>query len=116
MSTFSAALVAPLSYDFRHFPQDDSDERCTGHGRIPEPSKAVLEAFWNAQGEVLAVLAEAGDDADEETVKETVEDAVYQRISDVCSGKPSVDELKQLPPRILFKFAVWLTGELAPKA
>ena len=114
MSGFSAASVPVLSYDFTAFPKDGSDvERCSGKGRIPEPSKAKLDAFW--QG--LPGLLEGLDpDADEDEIKATVEEGVLQRISDVCSGKPSADELRELPPRILFKFAEYLRDNLAPKA
>lgn len=119
---FDASKVEVLAYDFTSFPTDgavDPSERCSGRGRIAEPSKAKLEAFWNAQASVLdevAKAADAGDEIDADEVKAKLEDSVYQRLSDVCSGRPSVDELKQLPPRILFAFAKYLAENLAPKA
>lgn len=118
---FDASSVAVLAYDFTSFPKDAAEgpaERCTGKGRIPEPSRAKVDAFWKSQAEVLETLSEASADADADLddVKARIEESVYQRISDVCSGRPSVDELKELPPRILFAFARYLAESLAPKA
>ncbi len=105
---FDASAVAPLSYDFRSFPVDgatDPSQRCAGRGIIPEPSRAQLEAFYAAAGEFVAV----GDEG-------AVEEKVYEALSEVCSGKPSVAELRQLPPRILFEFSRYIMEALAPKA
>ena len=106
---FDAGSVAALSYDFRSFPLDGATEpsqRCTGRGIIPEPSRAQLEAFYAAAGDFVAVGDEDGG----------VEEKVYQALSDVCSGKPSVAELRQLPPRILFEFSRYVMEAVAPKA
>jgi hypothetical protein len=107
---FSAASVAVLEYDFTAFPQDgDASLRCTGKGRIPEPSKAQIEAFFNEIGSFVQMPGSAEDDDGQ------VEARIYEHLSAVCSGKPSVDELKLLPPRILFEFAKYLFENLVPK-
>lgn len=117
MSGFSAASVAALSYDFRAFPKDDdSGERCTGKGTTPEPSKARLDDFYKGFAESFGALSEAApEDADLEALAEERGDKMYQLLADVCGQKPSVDELKELPPRILAKYTTWLLGELSPK-
>jgi hypothetical protein len=116
--SFSAATIGRLEYDFRSFTKDGSDtERCTGKGFIPEPSKAALKEFFAG----IAGLGDAfqtgpvTDDAVEEAAA-SLEDRIYAVLSNVCSGTPSIDELKQLPPRILAAFCRYLTENLAPKA
>lgn len=119
MSGFSAASVTPLSYDFTLFPLDGSDNgaRCTGKGRIPEPSKRALEAFFREFEAVFRPgVDEAPSDDDVVHAVEDLEDQIYGLLSNVCSGQPSPEELKQLPPRILAAFTRYLLENLAPKA
>lgn len=114
MSGFSAALVEALTYDFTSFPKDGEDiggERCAGKGRIPEPSKAQLEAFYRW---LPSMRAELLTDEDAEALDRN--EATYKALADLCSDRPCAEELAELPPRIFFKFVGWLLRELAPKA
>lgn len=117
MSGFSAQTVARLSYDFTAFPKDgQEDERCTGKAFIPEPSKAKIKAFFEGFRALGSPLDEASTDEDIETAVTELEDSVYVLLAAVCSGKPSQDELRQLPPRILALFTRYLLENMAPKA
>lgn len=118
MSGFSAASVAALSYDFTSFPQDDGEGRCTGKGVIPEPTKAKLRAFYEGFDALMQrdVDAEPPSEDEIKALAAEMDEKVYGLLSGVCSGKPSVEELKQLPPRILSGFTRYIMESLAPKA
>jgi hypothetical protein len=116
---FSSATVAALTFDFTAFPSDtDPNVRCTGKGIVPEPSTARLKAF----GEALRSLYgtdEPSEDAVVQSLEERIkerEDAIYKAYADLCAGKPSEEELRQLPPRIFGQFCAWLQGSFVPKA
>ena len=105
---FSAASVARLEYDFRNFPRDGvPGEKCTGVGVIPEPSTDALKKFFE---DVQGALGEA------QTGDSDAARTVLEAVAALCSGKPSVEELSQLPPRIGNEFAQYLLGAFSPKA
>ena len=117
MSGFSAASIAVLSYDFTSFLRDDSDtERCTGKAIIPEPTKAKLKAFFDGFQDLTELDPLKASDEELQAVADERDERVYALLSDVCSGKPSVEDLKQLRPRILAAFTRYVLENLAPKA
>ena len=102
---FSAASVDPLSYDFRFAPQDGNPEvKCTGKGISPEPSSDALAQFVE---KIREALADEEGDGDE---------VLIHAVAELVSGKPSEDELRQLPPRIRNEYVQHLLRAFSPKA
>jgi hypothetical protein len=97
-------------------------------GVIPEPSQATLDRFTNHVREIatdpdLVALVALGDDPDPAAVMDAVsrmpEDKLNQVtegmldvIIDVCSGCPSEEQIRALPPRFRNAFVGWVSGEL----
>jgi hypothetical protein len=120
----SGTAVEAMTYDF------------TAHGgpkgTIPEPSQEQIEVFFKHIEDTAKFVREIEnqakkvDDDDDEAVEDFIEniprDKVkqYQNemsvwISDVCSGAPTVEEVRALPYRVFGAFTAWLAGEIGPK-
>lgn len=107
MSGFSAASVDALEYDFTGFRRQDGQGACTGAGTIPEPSEAALDAFLAKWGELRSMSPE-----ELEAKSATLVNELREALSELCSGTPSLEELKQLPPRVLRGFFRYIMVEL----
>ena len=121
MATFSNNSVETLDYDFTSFPKNSGRGNCTGKGVIPEPTQAHLQTFSDGmkllsgstnaeltkedQSKLIDKIASEGEEA--------MEDKVLKLIAGLCQNKPSVTELKQLPPRIRTAFVKWIHQQLA---
>ena len=109
MSAFGADAVERLDFDFSAFPRGDGQPgNCTGKGYIPEPSEARLMGFQKA-------LMAIGDAEDDESVESALPQ-VRQALAEFCQGHPTLEEIEQLPPRVLAAFVRWLRDQFGPKA
>lgn len=107
--SFNAASIKRLDYDFTSFATNDGAGLCSGKGIIPEPSTARLDAFEKFRATFDAAAASEAD--------ESVLGVVRKATADLCGGSPTLEELEELPPRILAGFTQWLVEELSdPKA
>jgi len=132
---FKAAEVAEtLDYDFSPF--------CDAKGEIPEPSAEQVNTFNARYVALLAALGRyqtnrqrrAADPTTEESEERTlmqeldamevdsqelspemtrIDTEQRQLVADVCSNKPSFEELQQLPSRQFRAFLAWLYEELS---
>ncbi len=129
MPGFSYTDIAKqFAYDFTGCPKDDGSGPCTGKGLIPEPSLVQIEAFFNslskgfqpildavASGDADALAASVAGDTPEEKRASTLATmaAFREAVAAVCSNKPSLAELTDLPPRIFGLFARYVMEELS---
>jgi hypothetical protein len=107
--------VDELTYDFEPY---------GGKGTIPEPTSSQITMFQKSLSELMVDLVPAGfgDDITSNTnlvrrvteylSKDTSEsqEKLLQAIADVCSDRPSFDELSRLPYRAQQAFSGWVTG------
>jgi hypothetical protein len=117
MAQFNAAeRVSELSYDFRPYVQLD--------GVVPEPSSDQIRAFKHSFSEM--VTAAVGDVAGAQEASPLQQFEIFVQylgrdtaeidekglhaMADVCSNKPSFDDLTSAPYRIQQAFLGWLVG------
>lgn len=129
MPGFDAAhAVEPLDYDLAPYVK--------AKGRITEPSDAQISKFLSdlqklfteARKNGLTALEEMGESPSADDVMNALDNldtddvvkimgemtALY---SELCSGKPSAEELSALPMRVRSKFFAWLQNEvISPEA
>jgi hypothetical protein len=123
--------VTALNYDFSTLPIADEETQkilAEAKGTIPEPSQAALDNFQKHVREMatdpeIAALVALADDADPAAVIEAigampaekltdVNNRMVDAIIDVCSGSPSAEQVRALPPRVRNAFIGWVSGEL----
>ena len=108
-----------LRYDFR----TEHNKRAP-HGVIPEPSTEQLDKFTNTIRLLNLAAAIEGDELKglsnsdlmarltaAEDNKDSMEPLIVA-VSEVCSGHPSVEDIKSLPFRAQRAFFGWITGVL----
>lgn len=124
MSFKAAEAVDPLEFDFGEWGPT---------GRIPEPSREQLDAFWEGR---RRLLENAGIDLAElesldpldpqsrialtkafasipEDKRKAMVPAQIDNVAALCQGEPSKDALEALPGRIQDAFFGWLMGMLS---
>jgi len=109
MPGFSLAeSLDPLNFDFRPF--------IDVSGVIPEPTSDQVSEF---QRVLFTTIPIKGGKLDVEAFKahiaampegSTVEDDLYKAVADVCSGTPSVEQIKALPFRGQRAFVGYVMG------
>lgn len=128
--------VEALEYDFAKYLPDDPD----AVGVIPEPTTGQLEAYFNSMRAMaskirdlqqkvkgLEAQSKSGEEVDNDEMERVLAEmdelsfAEYQgdmvaAVSDLCSNKPTVDQIGALPFRVKQAFIQWITGEFRPEA
>jgi len=121
MGSFNASsVVEPLDYNFTKYG--------AGKGVIKEPTDEQLFEFTKASivlaRSIRKLAPDLEDDASEEEVLEAWEDVnssaqvaetarrEAEIFADLCSGKPSADDLMKLPRRLRAAFYRWINGEV----
>jgi hypothetical protein len=130
MSKFNAgAAVEKLEYDFTDYGGSE--------GIIPEPSSGAVKAYFRSMKDlakearkfkgIADSLGEVDDLDDEQladrmsTIEEAEEGADQlaemqkRALAELCSNKPTFDEIEALPYRVFQAFNRWLVAEIAPK-
>lgn len=119
MSNFSANAIE-LKYDFTGFPKNDGSKgKCTGKGVIPEPTQKDLQRYQEAMKELFQV-EEDGIDLGQEALEAQDTEALEEKLdkllgltAELCKHSPSVEDLRELPPRIQLAFQKHIYKELA---
>lgn len=124
MPSFDAStIVEPLDYDFSKF-----------GGRkavIPEPTEEKIVAYYASLDELMKSLAgdfvqlppnpsaqELIEALNQLTMNESYKpmlDGITAIVADLCSNSPSVEEIRQLPPRMRALFFQWIAREMRPE-
>jgi hypothetical protein len=120
MSKFVVAdELDELSYDFSPY---------GGTGKIPEPTNAQINSYRKAFAELIGgVVSEDVLDENQPIMKRVAEflsrddteatQKILHAVAEVCSTKPSFDELELLPARAQQGFIGFVTGVfLTPKS
>lgn len=124
MSSFDAGnIVEPLDYDFTKFGGRKAE--------IPEPDEElVIEMYAEMDAltkEVAASFVELPENPSAQdlvgalnlvTMSEAYKpmlEGMTKIYAKLCSGSPSEDELKQLPPRIRGLFFQWMAQQMRPE-
>lgn len=117
MAGFNASTaVEALDYDFRPFVE--------AHGVVPEPSTDQITVYRKAIMDMFEEMIPEGlDDENQKTVdmihkvvqflgsdRSEEQEKILHVLADVCSDKPSYDELSALPYRHQQAFAGWVSG------
>lgn len=126
MAGFDASTaVDELTYDFTKFVEG-------AKGRIEEPSdnqitsyrktlaELIKETSVDEQGKVVGDVDDGASSLDQVNAlcsmmgrdQSAEMDKLTQAVSDLCSGNPSYEQLKQLPHRVRQAFFGWVTGEM----
>jgi hypothetical protein len=113
MATFVLGeQIQDLGYDFSPY---------GGEGIIPEPSAEQIKSFRRAFAQLVQSSADsANKQAPEDMIKAAIEllnkdtseldTKILMAVAEVCSGKPSFDELDALPYRAQNAFVGWCVG------
>lgn len=133
MSEFTGDFVPGIKYDFEKKPIPSATkpgEFCKGKGVVNEPTKGRLDAYrrtvqklyqeslerlpedFNPQGMELGQIRDLMRQGGEDTFFEDLFEATVE----LCDGKPSREDLEQLPGRHRDVFCLWLQGEFNPEA
>jgi hypothetical protein len=110
MSGFTAeSLPAALDFDFTGIPQQDGSGPCTGKGTMPEPSEKSLQSFFDSVNALRSLETAPAEEIEARAAG--LLDEVRENIVAVGNGTPTLEELRQLPPRAFRAFYRWLLQE-----
>jgi hypothetical protein len=123
--------VQALDFDFTTIQVADDATReilKDAKGTIPEPTQDALDRFTAHVRELatdpeIAALVALGDNPDPAAVVAAIGEMPEEKllgvtegmlsvIIDVCSGTPSEEQIRALPPRVRNAFVGWVSGEL----
>lgn len=124
MPSFDAStIVEPLDYDFTRFGGRKAE--------IPEPSEELIVEMYSAMDHLLKEVAGSFVDLPKNpsaqdlvnslnqlTMSESYKpmlDGMTEIYARLCANSPSVEELKQLPPRIRALFFQWVAKMMRPE-
>lgn len=121
MGTFDLGQeVQGLQYDFTTRSQGWDPANGPGKGLIIDPSRQKVKAFQKATTKALGLSTDASQADVEAAVKaldsdgaDSMADAMFDALADLCGGAPSRSELDALSVREFNAFAGWMHAELS---
>jgi hypothetical protein len=106
VAKFTAGQIEPLDYDFTPAKKANGKGKCSGKGTIPEPSREDIDKYL---ARINALQQANGTPGAAPTENQWPE--LMEAVTELTNGKPSREELEELPFREFLFFIRWLGQE-----